>query len=267
VVDESEFLALDPGFDLPRHAPLPPIGDTMAFDTAINKWAYRLGEWSRLSAARSPFQSGGVMSGGRVWTRRVTPTDVTRNVSPTGAQLPRTLGDVVRQTRSIGISYLVPAHQHEQWARQKGAKNTQRSRGYQYSEGSMCCPESRERASRTIITSEGGTSPSRFKHIVAIHPEDALETIILSDGTAVRAQSFFQQHRDEYTGPDDGQVWRRLTPEELEELNGFERGWTDLTLNGSRRMTDTRRAFLMGNALVVGVVRAIGEVLMKDWRG
>ena len=47
---------------------------------------------------------------------------------------------------------------------------------------------------------------------------------------------------------------RRLTPIELERLNGFPDDWTD-------GYSDSRRAFLMGNALVVGVVERIGAVL------
>lgn len=54
---------------------------------------------------------------------------------------------------------------------------------------------------------------------------------------------------------DDGRI-RRLTPEELEELNGFPRGFTAIEgLSGSQR------AFLMGNALVCGVVTRIAVSL------
>ena len=72
--------------------------------------------------------------------------------------------------------------------------------------------------SRTIITSEGGKTPSRFKHIIEI------------DGNH-----------------------RRLTPKELERLNGFPEDWT---LHDG--ITDNKRAFFMGNALVCGLVELIG---------
>ena len=49
---------------------------------------------------------------------------------------------------------------------------------------------------------------------------------------------------------------RRLTPVELERLNGFPDDWTKLD-----GITDAKRAFLMGNALVVGVVERLGKVL------
>jgi DNA (cytosine-5)-methyltransferase 1 len=44
---------------------------------------------------------------------------------------------------------------------------------------------------------------------------------------------------------------RRLTPIELERLNMFPD-------NHTKEATDTKRAFFMGNALVVGVVEKIG---------
>ena len=40
-------------------------------------------------------------------------------------------------------------------------------------------------------------------------------------------------------------------PKELERLNGFEDDWTD------SGMPDGRRAFMMGNALVVGAVARV----------
>lgn len=86
----------------------------------------------------------------------------------------------------------------------------------------MAFPDRPERPSRTIVTGEGGRSPSRFKHVV-------------------RTES--------------GR-YRRLTPVELEKLNMFPEGHTE-------GATDTRRAFLMGNVLVVGVVERIGISLAE----
>jgi len=48
-------------------------------------------------------------------------------------------------------------------------------------------------------------------------------------------------------------------PEELEELNGFERGFTEL-----EGVSDVRRSFFMGNALVVGIVTVIGRALIAS---
>ena len=98
--------------------------------------------------------------------------------------------------------------------------------GYEYifSEGAMSCPDPLDRPSRTVITGEGGASPSRTKHIIK-----------------------------------QGRTWRRLTPVELERLNMFPDNHTELN-----EVSDGRRAFFMGNALVVGVIERIGTALLES---
>ena len=49
---------------------------------------------------------------------------------------------------------------------------------------------------------------------------------------------------------------RRLLPVELERLNMFPD-------NHTQGVSDTKRAFLMGNAVVVGVVEKLGKALYK----
>tara|TARA_B110000003_G_C16652048_1_gene534614 strand:+ start:3214 stop:4683 length:1470 start_codon:yes stop_codon:yes gene_type:complete len=93
---------------------------------------------------------------------------------------------------------------------------------YHYSAGAMAYPDLLQNPSRTIITAEVGTSVSRTRHI--IEPEK--------------------------------ETYRRLTPVELEKLNGFPRDWT-----GVGKVSDSRRGFLMGNALVIGVVRKLAGPL------
>lgn len=51
--------------------------------------------------------------------------------------------------------------------------------------------------------------------------------------------------------------YRRLVPDELDQLQGFPKGWTDTG------MTDGNRAFCMGNALIVGIPHRIGEVIAR----
>lgn len=51
--------------------------------------------------------------------------------------------------------------------------------------------------------------------------------------------------------------YRRLTPVELERANMF-------PPNHTLGVSDTKRAFLMGNALVVGIVERLGEILLKE---
>ena len=95
----------------------------------------------------------------------------------------------------------------------------------------MAFPDLEENPARTILTGEGGSTPSRFKHIIR------------------RPRGY-----------------RRLTPIELERLNGFEDGWTAVGVDG-KPVTDSRRAFFMGNALVVGLIEKVGKVLAEDAEG
>ncbi len=116
----------------------------------------------------------------------------------------------------------------QMWEYLKGAKKEKRRTKdgfeYNYAEGGMIYPDALDNASRTIITGEGGKSPSRFKHVV--ETERGL---------------------------------RRLTPIELERLNMFPDDHTKL-----EGVSDTKRAFFMGNALVVGVIEKIGEGIFRQ---
>jgi DNA (cytosine-5)-methyltransferase 1 len=171
--------------------------------------------------ARSQFENAGVMIEGRVWTRTVTPAYRGKT---------RSLGDVVAKTESVPERFFVSDDRVGQWEYLKGPKAEPRvdkktGHEYRYSEGGMAFPDPLDRAARTILTGEGGTAASRFKHVI----------------------------RD----PESGRL-RRLVPEELEELNGFPRGWTDTG------MSDGKRAFMMGNALVVGIVQRIGKAIKAE---
>jgi DNA (cytosine-5)-methyltransferase 1 len=168
---------------------------------------------------QTPFRSAGVMWDRHVWTRSVTPRF-------DGKQ--ETLGDVLVSDDQIDDAFFIPEDQMVQWKYLKGPKREERTAAnghrYFYSEGGIAFPDRTDLPSRTILTGEGGTSPSRFKHVV-------------------RAK--------------DGR-YRRLMPIELERLNGFEDGWTE-------GMSDGRRAFMMGNALVVGLVDQVGrKVRIRD---
>lgn len=110
------------------------------------------------------------------------------------------------------------------WEFLKGPKKQRRKTKYgfeyNFSEGGMIFPDSISNACRTIITGEGGPSPSRFKHVIIDPIKNKL---------------------------------RRLTPLELERANMF----PDNHTNVIEDITDEKRAFFMGNALVVGVIEKI----------
>ena len=73
----------------------------------------------------------------------------------------------------------------------------------------------------------------------------------MREGSASRSKHIVQAADGRY---------RRLVPDELDQLQGFPKGWTDTG------MTDVQRAFCMGNALVVGVVYRIGEAIARRSR-
>ncbi|MEO1484941.1 MAG: DNA (cytosine-5-)-methyltransferase [Bacteroidota bacterium] len=124
----------------------------------------------------------------------------------------------------------LPESEVTKWEYLKGAKKEQRTHKngftYHYSEGAMRFPDDLNQPSRTIITGEGGKAPSRFKHVV--QTEKGL---------------------------------RRLSPLELERLNMFPDNHTKL-----EGISDAKRAFFMGNALVVGIVERLGLVLHQNIR-
>jgi DNA (cytosine-5)-methyltransferase 1 len=178
-----------------------------------------------LGPKKTPFGNAGVMRisstgrGAAVWTTDVRPTWLGDR---------QILADVLEPAEDVPAQFFVEGEELEKWKFLKGAKSLTRiSRAtgmeYTYDEGAIPFPDSVEGPSRTILTGEGGATASRFKHII--------ET-------------------------EDGR-YRRLTPRELERLDGFPGDWTT-------GMSDGKRAFMMGNALVVGLVERIADELVKD---
>ncbi|NPT47165.1 DNA (cytosine-5-)-methyltransferase [Paraburkholderia sp. 1N] len=183
--------------------------------------------YRQLSNGKSRFANSGFMCEGHVWTCAARVEDIEDFTQFTGSTAPLTLGDVIDKTGLVPTDFYVKPESEPAWRAAKGAKTIAREKNgfaYDYSEGSMAFPDPLSKPARTIITSEGGTTPSRTKHCVR-----------------------------EKSG-----LLRRLTPEELEELMGFPRGFTDFP-----RVSATTRAMLMGNALVVGIVTRIGTALYK----
>lgn len=150
----------------------------------------------------------------------------TLDSKPVYEGLTMTLGGNLVEESMVPDEYFIPEEELKKWEYEKGAKRFTRiskeGHEYIYSEGAMSFPDSPDAPSRTIITGEGGKAPSRFKHVVKT-PSGR---------------------------------YRRLLPVELERLNMFP---DNHTLHPE--VNDGKRAFLMGNALVCGVVREIGRQL------
>jgi DNA (cytosine-5)-methyltransferase 1 len=162
------------------------------------------------------FQNTGLMIDGQIETIKTIPNFK-------GKKKP--LKDII-ETSKIDSKFYIDKKDEEKWKYEKGAKKKTRTKDgftYEWAEGKMNFPDNLDEPSRTIITSEGGPSPSRIKHVI-----------------------------------NTKQGLRRLTPIELERLNMFPDNHTKLD-----GVSDNMRAFLMGNALVIGVVTKIGREIAK----
>jgi DNA (cytosine-5)-methyltransferase 1 len=167
----------------------------------------------------SPFGNAGMMMARHVYSVDADPVyDGPR----------QTLGGNLVDENFVPDDFFISEEELPKWEYEKGAKKIERvsKEGYKYmfSEGGMAFPDNLNQPSRTIITGEGGTAPSRFKHVVKTK---------------------------------SGR-YRRLLPIELERMNMFP---DNHTLHPE--VSDGRRAFLMGNALVCGIVEKIGKSLYQ----
>lgn len=166
----------------------------------------------------SPFENAGIMIDRTIHTVRT---------SPKYKGTPSVLADFIEtDERKVPQEYFINPESMPRWVYLKGAKDELRGKGtdreFIYKEGPVIFPDPLTRPSRTIVTGEGGASPSRFKHVI-------------------------QTKSGRY---------RRLMPVELERLCMFPDNHTYI-----EGMTDIKRAFFMGNALVVGVIERIGKSL------
>lgn len=167
------------------------------------------------------FQNSGIMLDGQVISLKLQP---------------KYIGDK-KYLRDIMFSGHIPDDYYikntdiDKWIYLKGKKKEEKinKEGYKYlyAEGSMSFPDDLDSPARTIITGEGGSSASRFKHVVSC---------------------------------DNG--YRRLIPIEFERLNMMPDNHTNVD-----GIANAKRVFFMGNALVVGVVEKLGRELCKFDKG
>lgn len=167
----------------------------------------------------SPFDNSGLMIDRVVVTGRVSPVYNGKHI---------TLGDVLIDEKEVPEEFFIADAKLPQWTYLKGAKKEERKTAsghiYHYAEGAMVFPDALDKPSRTIITGEGGSGASRFKHVIKT-PSGR---------------------------------YRRLVPLELERLDMFPDNHTKLD-----GVPDGKRAFFMGNALVVGTIEQVGRSLSK----
>ena len=137
--------------------------------------------------------------------------------------------DLLYALEHVDEKYIISPEKLEKWKYLKGSKRIERKKPngetYCYSEGAIAFPDKLDVPARTMLTSESTTN--RSSHVV----------------------------KDKVSGN-----LRTLTPVEAERIQMFPDNWTNIE---SKAMTERRRFFMMGNALVVGVVGKLGHYLEK----
>lgn len=135
------------------------------------------------------------------------------------------LNDIVSEAE-VSEKYFISDVDMPKWEYMKGSKKIERTsaEGYSYtfSEGAIAFPDPLDRPARTMLTSEG--TKNRSSHVI----------------------------KDKITGK-----LRILTPEECEQINGFDVGWT------ATGMPERQRYFIMGNALVVPLIEKMGNRILE----
>lgn len=155
---------------------------------------------------------------------------VTKELEPKYEGSRKVLGDILEDFSNLPNSFYLSEDKVDKFRYLRGAKKFERTNSegytYTYSEGAMSLVDSADLPSRTLLTSEG--SISRTTHLI-----------------------------------EDSKGYRLLTALETERLQGFPDNWTQVKLSKGKEVvvSDTRRKFFMGNALVVEVVENLGKYI------
>lgn len=157
----------------------------------------------------------------------------TADTKALGNENPITLGEILQDESEIEDSFYLTNEQVNKFNYLRGSKKVERTSAdghkYFYSEGGMSPYDSLDLPGRTMLTSEG--TMNRSTHIVK----------------------------------QNGRL-RFLTPIEAERLQDFPDDWTKYkkTSNGTiEQVSNRKRMFFMGNALVTDIVKRIGIELKK----
>ena len=147
------------------------------------------------------------------------------------AEEPITLSEIVVADNEVPEKYYITGDKLEKFEYLRGAKKIERTsltgHKYIYAEGGMSPHDALDLPGRTMLTSEG--TVNRSTHLLKIDERYRLITPI----EAERMQDF----------PDDWTKYKKINTDEVVEVS------------------DRMRMFFMGNALVTGVVKRIGDEL------
>ena len=219
-----------------------PVDSVETGKVKVRELPASLGELS--ASFQFGFENAGMMKDGVIYTAKTVPEYHGKRI---------TLGDIM-ESGAVEEAYFIPEErlyytspeitrsdetreslskeQRKTWQYLKGAKKLLREaasgHAYVFSEGAIPMVDEYDKPARTMLTSEG--SFSRTTHIV----------------------------KDKKTGR-----IRLLTAGEAERIQGFPTDHTKYCLTEGKvvEMPLNKRRFMMGNALVVGLVERMGEVL------
>lgn len=155
---------------------------------------------------------------------------VTKELEPKYEGSHKVLGDILESPLDLSDTMYLSEDKVDKFRYLRGAKKFERTNSegftYTYSEGAMALVDSADLPSRTLLTSEGAIS--RTTHLI-----------------------------------EDEKGYRLLTALETERLQGFPDNWTKVKFSKGKGVgvSDTRRKFFMGNALVVEVVESLGKYI------
>lgn len=158
---------------------------------------------------------------------------VTKELEPKYEGSRKVLGDILESPLDLSDTMYLSEDKVDKFRYLRGAKKFERTSSegftYTYSEGAMSLVDSSDLPSRTLLTSEG--SISRTSHLI-----------------------------------EDSKGYRLLTALETERLQGFPDNWTQVKLSKGKELvvSETRRKFFMGNALVVEVVENLGKYIADN---
>lgn len=155
---------------------------------------------------------------------------VTKGLEPKYEGSHKVLGGILESPLDLSDTMYLSEDKVDKFRYLRGAKKFERTNSegftYTYSEGAMALVDSADLPSRTLLTSEGAIS--RTTHLI-----------------------------------EDEKGYRLLTALETERLQGFPDNWTKVKFSKGKEVgvSDTRRKFFMGNALVVEVVESLGKYI------
>lgn len=123
--------------------------------------AENISEEFKSVGGKTPFENAGVMFSGKVHTTKIEPLHKGKSTL---------LKHVILKEEKVPEEYFIPKDKLKAWEALKGGKKEKRTSKsgfeYDYSEGPIAFPDHLDRPSRTIVTGEGGSGPSRFKHVI-----------------------------------------------------------------------------------------------------